>query len=86
MALDYLHGWFGESIVRSDPLRENSKYIKQNDAKKEENMVLELIEGKKALMFQSYCLLAEILFKISKREHVAAHFFLLLVWNFISRA
>ena len=37
-------------------------------------------------MFQSYCILADIWLKISKKEHIADHLFLLLEWNLISRS
>ena len=47
---------------------------------------LATIEGKKPLPFRAYKYLAKILFESSKPEHVAAHTFLLLEWNLISRA
>ena len=44
------------------------------------------MEGKKALPFEAYKYLAKILFESSEPEHVAAHTFLLVEWNLISRA
>ena len=43
-------------------------------------------EGKKPLNLRTYKYLAKILFKSDEQEHVAAHAFLLLEWNIISRA
>lgn len=38
------------------------------------------------LPFEAFNLLAQILFESEKQEHIAAHLFLLLEWNLISRA
>jgi hypothetical protein len=38
------------------------------------------------LPFEAFKLLAQILFESEKQEHIAAHLFLLLEWNLISRA
>ena len=43
-------------------------------------------EGKLPLPFAAYKFLAQILFESEKPEHIAAHTFLVLEWNLISRA
>ena len=43
-------------------------------------------EGKLPLPFAAYKFLAQILFESAKPEHIAAHTFLVLEWNLISRA
>lgn len=43
-------------------------------------------EGKRPLPFEAYKLLAQILFESESQEHIAAHLFLLLEWNLMSRA
>ena len=47
---------------------------------------LKLIEGKKALSFQAYKRLAEILFRSEKIEHISTHTFLVLEWNLIVKS
>ena len=47
---------------------------------------LKLIEGKKALSFQAYKRLAEILFRSEKIEHISTHTFLVLEWNLIAQS
>ena len=49
-------------------------------------MGLELTEGKKALIYQAYCLLVEISLKHPRKEHIADKLFLSLDWNITSRA
>jgi hypothetical protein len=54
---------------------------------KEKNMLgISIVEGKKPLPFKAYIYLAQILFESDKPEHIAAHTFLILQWNLISRA
>ena len=89
MALADLCFRFGESIVRSDPLWVNlsfRKKVQKGMIQKNQELGLELTEGKKALMYQAYCILVEISLKISKKENIANHLFWLLDFNIISRA
>jgi len=55
-------------------------------AKEKKKLGLSTIEGKKPLPFCAYEYLAKILFESDKAEYVAAHTFLILEWNLISRA
>ena len=43
-------------------------------------------EGKDPMKFKAYVELAKILCKSDNRDHIAAHLFLLLDWNMVSRA
>jgi len=54
--------------------------------KEKDKMGLSTDEGKKPLPFTAYKYLAKVLFESSKAEHVAAHTFLIIEWNLISRA
>jgi hypothetical protein len=54
--------------------------------KEKDKMGLSTDEGKKPLSFTAYKYLAKVLFESSKAEHVAAHTFLIIEWNLISRA
>ncbi len=54
--------------------------------KEKGKMGLSTDEGKKPLSFSAYKYLAKVLFESSKPEHVAAHTFLIIEWNLISRA
>ena len=54
--------------------------------KERKHLGLAVTEGKKPLPFCEYKHLAKILFESDEPEHVAAHKFLLLEWNLISRA
>lgn len=54
--------------------------------KEKDNLGLSTDEGKKPLPFSAYKYLAKVLFESSKAEHVAAHTFLIIEWNLISRA
>ncbi|KAL3772474.1 hypothetical protein ACHAWU_000036 [Discostella pseudostelligera] len=47
---------------------------------------ISIVEGEKPLPFKAYMYLAQILFESDKPEHIAAHTFLILQWNLISRA
>ena len=54
--------------------------------KERKHLGLAATEGKKPLPFRAYKYLAKILFESDEPEHVAAHTFLFLEWNPISRA
>ena len=47
---------------------------------------LKLTEVKKALSFQAYKCLAEIIFRSDNIEHISAHTFLVLGWKLIAQA
>jgi hypothetical protein len=55
-------------------------------AKQRKELGLRLTEGKDPLPFAAYQYLAEILHQSNDPDHIAAHLFLLLEWNMISRA
>ena len=54
--------------------------------KERKQLDLAATEGKNQLHFCAYKYLSKILFESDEPEHVAAHIFLLLKWNLISRA
>ena len=62
------------------------KGTRRLSTKERKELGLSTTEGKKPLPFRAYKHLARILFESEKPEHVAAHTFLLLEWNLISRA
>ena len=55
-------------------------------AKERQKLGLRMNEGRDPIPLAAYVHLAEILCKSDKPEHIAAHLFLLLDWNLISRA
>ena len=59
---------------------------KKAGLKEKTELGLSVVEGKKPLPFKAYMYLAQILFESNSPEHVAAHTFLILQWNLISRA
>ena len=62
------------------------KGTRRLSAKERKELGLSTVEGKKPLPFKAYQYMAKILFESKNAEHIAAHTFLLLEWNLISRA
>ena len=62
------------------------KGTRRISARQYHKLGLSATEGKKPLPFWAYCHLAKILFESENAEYIAAHAFLLLDWNLISRA
>ena len=62
------------------------KGTRRISARQHHKLGLSATEGKKPLPFRAYCHLAKILFESENAEYIAAHSFLLLDWNLISRA
>jgi hypothetical protein len=60
------------------------KGVKRIGIKEKVALGLSNSKGKLPLPFEAFKLLAQILFKSEKQEHIAAHLFLLLEWNLIS--
>lgn len=92
-ALSYL---FSESGIAKD-VNETTKELwreltsyksgnKKASLKEKSQLGISIVEGKKPLPLKAYMYLAQILFESDKPEHVAAHTFLILQWNLISRA
>jgi len=62
------------------------KGTRRISAREHHALGLSASEGKKPLSFRAYRYLARVLFESGDPEHIAAHTFLLLEWNLISRA
>ena len=55
-------------------------------AKEKQHLGLKLSEGKKVLLFIGYRKVTLIMFESLRKQHIAAHLFLVLDWNLIARA
>lgn len=62
------------------------KGTRRTGARERQEHGIHVTEGKDPMKFKAYVELAKILCKSDDREHIAAHLFLLLDWNMVSRA
>jgi hypothetical protein len=67
-------------------LSQYKKGCRRAIANEKQELGLRLSEGKKVLSFRGYKKMAMKLFESGKKEHIAAHLFLILDWNLIARA
>ena len=78
-----------ENVTTKDLWTRISLYKKgarRKGATERKRLGLAATEGKKPLPIRAYKYMAKILFESDKPEHIAAHLFLLIEWNLISRA
>jgi hypothetical protein len=92
-ALSYLFTESGISKDFNDTTRElwlklsaYNKGMRRVGGKEKRNLGISTEEGKRPLPFAAYKYLAKVLFESDKAEHFGAHTFLIIAWNYISRA
>ena len=69
-----------------DHLRKFIAGKRRTGLKEKQHLGLKITEGKRAMSFEAYELIAKYLFHSGKKEHIFAHLFMVLDWNLMKRA